>query len=77
MDNLILGKAKNRKLQPSEKQRYSHGPHLRLRNGVSGGRDRKEQKGLRQLRAVIQCLSLLFQLMKFKIKYNSCPVPEQ
>lgn len=44
MDNLILGEAKNRKLQQSEKQRYSHGPQLRQRNEVGGGRDRKEQK---------------------------------
>lgn len=49
MDNLILGEAKNRKLEQSGKQRYSHSPQLRQRNGVGGGRDGREQKdtGLR------------------------------
>lgn len=77
MDNLIFGEAKNRKLRQSEKQRYSHRPQLRQRSGVGRGKDRKEQKntGLRKLGAVIQCLSLLFQLIRVKIKHNSYPVP--
>lgn len=61
---LVLGEAKNRKLVQSEKQRYSHRPQLRQRNGISGGLDREEHKntGMGSLRAIMERLFYYFSL---------------